>query len=90
MGGKEKNSNPSLVRKVSSGDLPDVWVCLQGKSSQLGSTSTSSGVGYPQGPLPHRDERQSQEPHRGHAEAPMCSTTLTIKSCFAWLSPCAQ
>jgi len=45
MGRKERNSDPSPVRKVASGDLPDVWVCLPKRSSQLGSTSPSSGVG---------------------------------------------
>lgn len=34
MGGKEKSNNPSLVRKVASRDLPDVWVCLPVKAAR--------------------------------------------------------
>lgn len=33
MGEKEKKSNLPLVRKVATGDLPDIWVFLPVKSS---------------------------------------------------------
>lgn len=73
MGGKEKISNPSLVRNVASGNLPDAWACLPVKGGQMDSTS-SSGVEYPQGPFPSEDAGQSQQPCRGFANKSMCST----------------
>lgn len=80
MGGKEKNSNLSPVRRVASGDLPDIWVFLPVMSSQMDSTSPSSGGEYPQGPLPPEDAGQSQQPYRGFANEPVCSTVPSRKA----------